>query len=127
MTYCGIQVFQSPLVAVFASIFVSAFVHEYLLALALRFASPVLLLEFAGLGGKYMHRYTVPSNLHFCVYLCSSLLPDATIWQEEAFKSFCIAWFKFWWSKLDLLLPSRTGSSPVLSKRGKINYNIKKS
>lgn len=29
----------------------SAFVHEYLLALALRFASPVLLMEFAGLGG----------------------------------------------------------------------------
>lgn len=32
----------------------SAFVHEYLLALALRFASPVLFLEFAGLGGKLL-------------------------------------------------------------------------
>lgn len=36
----------------FATTLVSAFIHEYLLALALRFASPVLLLEFAGLGGK---------------------------------------------------------------------------
>ena len=40
--------------AVFATIFVSAFVHEYLLALALKFASPVLLLEFAGFGGKHL-------------------------------------------------------------------------
>jgi hypothetical protein len=48
----SLQIFHSPLVAVFATIFVSAFVHEYLLALTLKFASPVLLLEFAGLGGE---------------------------------------------------------------------------
>ena len=46
--------FKSPLPAVFAAIFVSAFAHEYLLALALRFASPILLVEFAGLGGMYV-------------------------------------------------------------------------
>ncbi len=40
--------------AVFATIFVSAFVHEYLLALTLKFASPVLMVEFAGLGGMIL-------------------------------------------------------------------------
>ena len=43
--------FTSPLPAIFATILVSALFHEYLLAIALGFASPVLMIEFAGLGG----------------------------------------------------------------------------
>lgn len=64
------------MLAVFATIFVSAFVHEYLLALALRFASPVLLMEFAGLGGikLSMVEYSCVDNrqsnyiMHMVVY-----------------------------------------------------------
>ena len=37
--------------AVFVTTFVSALIHEYLLAMALGFASPMLIIEFAGLGG----------------------------------------------------------------------------
>jgi len=52
--------FTSPLPAIFATILVSALFHEYLLAIALGFASPVLMIEFAGLGGRppTHHRHT---------------------------------------------------------------------
>lgn len=37
--------------------FVSALIHEYLLAIALGFASPMLIIEFAGLGGMFLSFY----------------------------------------------------------------------
>lgn len=43
--------FSSKSPAIVATLFLSAFMHEYLLAMALGFASPVLLIEFAGFGG----------------------------------------------------------------------------
>ena len=56
-------VFPSKLPAILSTLFLSAFIHEYLLALGLGFASPVLMIEFAGLGGKMMscwsHHVTV--------------------------------------------------------------------
>ena len=52
VTLCYLQLFKSPIPAVFATTLVSAFIHEYLLALVLKFASPMLLLEFAGLGSE---------------------------------------------------------------------------
>ena len=47
--------FGNGVMAVFFTTFVSAFIHEYLLALSLGFASPMLIVEFAGLGGMYFH------------------------------------------------------------------------
>jgi sterol O-acyltransferase len=47
-------VFSSKLPAIIFTLFLSSFIHEYLLAMALGFASPVLMIEFAGLGGKQM-------------------------------------------------------------------------
>ncbi len=38
----------------FVTTFVSSFIHEYLLAIALGFASPMLMIEFAGLGGVFL-------------------------------------------------------------------------
>ena len=51
--------FSSKLPAILATLFLSAVMHEYLLAMTLGFASPVLLIEFAGLGGSHnvMHVY----------------------------------------------------------------------
>ena len=45
--------FGNGVMAVFVTTFVSAFIHEYLLALSLGFASPMLIIEFAGLGGTF--------------------------------------------------------------------------
>ena len=39
----------------FVTTFVSALIHEYLLAIALGFASPMLMIEFAGLGGTFIY------------------------------------------------------------------------
>ena len=56
--------FTSPLPAIFSTILVSALFHEYLLAIALGFAAPVLMIEFAGLGGMspthHRHLNTLP-------------------------------------------------------------------
>ena len=48
-------IFSSKLPAILSTLFLSAFMHEYLLAMSLGFASPVLLIEFAGLGGMTSH------------------------------------------------------------------------
>ena len=72
-------VFPSKLPAILSTLFLSAFIHEYLLALGLGFASPVLMIEFAGLGGKMMsywsHHVTITSTLSVssCVLLHASL------------------------------------------------------
>lgn len=50
-----LQLFGKPLPALFATILTSAFVHEYVIAVTVQFASPVLILEFAGLGGMLAH------------------------------------------------------------------------
>ena len=41
--------------AMFVSILLSAAVHEYFIALSLRFVSPTLIIQFAGLGGKMFY------------------------------------------------------------------------
>ena len=46
------QVLKSKIMAMFVSILLSAAVHEYFIALSLRFVSPTLIIQFAGLGGK---------------------------------------------------------------------------
>ena len=45
-------IFPSKLPAILSTLFLSAFMHEYVLAMALGFASPFLMIEFAGLGGE---------------------------------------------------------------------------
>ena len=51
--------------------FVSALIHEYLLAIALGFASPMLIIEFAGLGGMFL------SFIALYVGTCMCFIPVA--------------------------------------------------
>ena len=63
--------FGNGVLAVFVTTLVSAFIHEYLIAMALGFASPMLIIEFAGLGGEGKYYYyfineILSLNLMFC-------------------------------------------------------------
>ena len=63
-----LQLFGKPLPALFATILTSAFVHEYVIAVTVQFASPILILEFAGLGGKLHHLVVGQSGACGCVW-----------------------------------------------------------
>lgn len=72
--------FSSKLPAIMATLFLSAVMHEYLLAMSLGFASPVLLIEFAGLGGLriIMSYQLMPPTCMLCCP-CSYLLLHACL------------------------------------------------
>ena len=57
---CAISSSKFP--AILSTLFLSALMHEYLLAMALGFASPFLMIEFAGLGG-------MTNNSRFCLMM----------------------------------------------------------
>ena len=46
-----VQLLGRSFPALYATILLSALVHEYVIAVSLGFASPILILEYAGLGG----------------------------------------------------------------------------
>ena len=98
----------------FATIFVSAIVHEYLLALALKFASPVLILEFAGLGGGYYLNFVLIESFFF-----SHILPHEAVGKAASFKLFCFVCLEFGRSKLGFLLSSRISGSNILPEGSK--------
>ena len=100
----------------FATIFVSGFVHEYLLSLALKFAAPILLLEFAGLGG--IHCAHSDARLTNFMLTFSYILHCDTIWKDTNFQYLCSVWLDRGRRKHDILLSSGIGCSHILSRRG---------
>ena len=62
------QIFRSKIIAMFATLLLSAFVHEYFAAIAIRFVSLTLIVQFAGLGGKeFYHLNHAPQP---CIIIC---------------------------------------------------------
>lgn len=61
------QLFGRAKPAIFMTILISGIVHEYVLAVGLGFASPVLLFLFAGPGGQcYFRTYNATSLMSLC-------------------------------------------------------------
>jgi sterol O-acyltransferase len=68
-------IFSSKLPAILSTLFLSAFIHEYLLAMALGFASPFLMVQFAGLGAifYFMRSFASRRVANLIVLGCLSL------------------------------------------------------
>lgn len=78
--------------------FVSALIHEYLLAIALGFASPMLIIEFAGLGGMFLSFYCLIRWYMYVFYPCSYFLCHETSEHSTTLQLLCSVGSECWWS-----------------------------
>ena len=69
ISYHCLQLFGKAKPAIFMTILISAVVHEYILAVGLGFASPILLFLFAGPGGEWaINMFVVAAAICFRMY-----------------------------------------------------------